>query len=80
MDVIGHQAIGPTFHAICLAALGHEIKVKRIVLIAQEKRLPPVAALRNMVREIGNRDAREPSHGLGLYGINRIYAIGIMSP
>jgi len=41
------------------AALGHEIAVERIVAVREENRLPPVAALRDMMRPTGHDNAGE---------------------
>ena len=56
VDVIGHQTISPDFHRFCLAPLGHQRQVGRVILVAEERRLPTVSALGDVVRHPGNNN------------------------
>jgi hypothetical protein len=49
-----------------IRSLGQKIQIKRIIAWFEKRLLPPVAALRNVVRNAGKNCAREPSHNLGL--------------
>jgi hypothetical protein len=51
MNVIGHQAIRPNPNPTLRGPLGHRFQVGRVVFLAEERLLPPIAALRNVVRQ-----------------------------
>jgi uncharacterized oligopeptide transporter (OPT) family protein len=46
--------------------LREQIEVKRRVIILEERPLPPVTALADMVRDAGEDETGEASHGLKL--------------
>lgn len=54
--MVRHQAIGRADDAVGTAALRHQVAVKRIVAIFGEDRLPPVAALGDVMGQIRNDD------------------------
>ena len=45
VNVVGHQTIGPDRHAVLAALVRQEIAIERIVVVAKEDALAPVAAL-----------------------------------
>ncbi len=51
VDVVRHQAIGRADHAVGAATLRHQVAVERVAAFLGEQSLPPVAALRDMVRQ-----------------------------
>ena len=59
MDVIGHQAPGPDLD---VGSAAEEIAIERIVIATEERLLPAVAALGDMVRDTGNDDPGETGH------------------
>jgi hypothetical protein len=63
VDVVGHQAIGPHFRLRAIGGAGEQIEIERIVSLLEECRLPPVAALGNVVGNAGNDDAGQTGHG-----------------
>jgi len=49
VHVVGHQAVGPAGDPGRRAVLGQEPAVGRVVLVAEEDRLAPVATLRHVM-------------------------------
>ena len=62
MDVIGHEAPGPDLDVGGAAGAAQEIAIERIVIGPEERLLPAVAALGDMVRDTGNDDPGETGH------------------
>ena len=60
--VVWHEAIGPDFDPLLPAPLGHQIQVGRIVVVAKERRLSAVAALRYVMRHPRNNQPRQSCH------------------
>ena len=79
MDVIGQQAIGPAGDAIPLASLGEQIAIQRIIVGFREHLLPTVAALRDVMGNVGDDYAGKTSHGATQHE-SRDLAMCIMSP
>ena len=79
MQSIRPAAICPARNAVGLAALAHEIAIKRIVARFDKQILQPVAALRDMKKRVGNHDAGAAGHAVGLHERGN-YAIGMASP
>src|SRR3984957_3211636 len=79
MDVIGQQAIGPAGDAVLLASLGEQIAIQRIIAGLREQLLAPVAALRDVMGNVGNDNAGKTGHGAAQHG-SRDSAMCIMSP
>ena len=50
MDMVRHQAVAPHLDASDPATLRDQSTIFGIVILAEENRLPPVAALRNVMR------------------------------
>lgn len=65
VNVVGHQAIGPDLGACPLGRLGQQVQIERIIALFEESLLPAVAALRHMMRQSGNDETGEASHGGG---------------
>ncbi len=62
VDVVGHQAIRPDFHAALSARLGHQLEIGVIIVLLEEGHLPAVAALRGMVRIARNNNSCDACH------------------
>jgi len=63
VHVVGHQAIGPDLTAGAARGFGEEVTVERVVGVFEERLLAAVAALRDVIGNAGNDDAREPGQG-----------------
>ena len=62
VNVVGHQTIGPDRDAL-FAALGRqEIAIERIVVVAKEDALAPVAALRDVMGKAGKDELGDAGH------------------
>ena len=79
MNMVGHQAIGPAGHAIGAATLGHQIAIERVVARLDEQRLPPIAALGDVVGKVGDDDAGQTGHW-SIIPLSDNYAIDMASP
>src|SRR4051812_44416675 len=66
VNMVGHQAVRPDLDPRAAAGLGHERDVESVVVGAEEGALPAVAALGEVVRQIGNHGAGHSSHAPGL--------------
>jgi hypothetical protein len=55
--MVGHQAIGPDADLVLAAPLAEQIEVGAVVIVAEERLLPPVASLRDVVRAVGDNDS-----------------------
>lgn len=62
MHVIRHQAERETGDTCRCACFGDQAQVERIIALREEYLLPPVATLRDMVREARNDNAGESGH------------------
>ena len=62
MDVVGHQAIGPYFHARLAGLLGQEIAIDLVVPVLEEDRFTPVPTLGDVMGETGNDHASQARH------------------
>ena len=63
MDVVRHEAIGPHRDARLATALAEKIEIEQIVVVAEEDIQAPVAALRDMMRQIGDDETSDAGHG-----------------
>jgi len=63
MDVIRHQAIRPHFHHLVPTPLPHQINVGLVVLGAEERLLPPIPPLGDVVRETRGDYPSNARHG-----------------
>ncbi len=59
VDVIGHQTVRPDLDASFPGLLGKEAAIDLLVAVFEEDRLPAIAALRHVMRAVGNDDASE---------------------
>ena len=50
VDVIAHQTVGEHLHPMLVAILPQRVQLRMAVLIGEERRFAPVAALCHMVR------------------------------
>jgi len=62
VDVVGHQTVRPDLDAAGGAVPGHERQVRLVVGVREERRQPPIAALRDMMRVTRNHHSRQPCH------------------
>ena len=62
MNVVGHEAIGPTGE-VGAAALGEQVAIEGIIARLGEQRLSTIAPLRHVMGRAGNGDARKTGHG-----------------
>lgn len=65
VNMIVHQAPRQTTDTRRGTALCHQIEIKTPVHIPKKDRQPPIAPLRNMMRNFRNDEASEPGHALG---------------
>jgi hypothetical protein len=79
MHVVGHQAADPARHGVEPALPGQKVAVERVVARLRKQRLPPVAALRYMIGNVGDDDAGETRHQAIISG-SGILVMHIMSP
>ena len=79
MRSIRPQTIGPAGNVVARAGLGKKIAIKGVVAGLRQQLLPAVAALRDVMRDIGNDDAGKTRHGAAEHGSGD-HAMGIMSP
>jgi hypothetical protein len=69
--MVGHQAVGPDFHAGLVRLLAQQVAVVLLIAILEEDGLTPIAACGHMVRTSRDDDAREPSQSEGLAGLQQ---------
>ena len=63
VGVVGHQAVTQEGKLVQLGILAEQLQIGEAVGVVGQDDLPSVAALRNMVRNVNDNDARESSHG-----------------
>ena len=66
VHVVRHEASGPDAHAVRLSLLGHQGEIAFVVGVGEERRQPPVAALRDVMRISRNDHPCKPCHALNL--------------
>ena len=77
MNMIGHQAVAQHAEFMHFGILSEQRQIGDPVDIAGKNKLPSVAPLRNMMRNIDDDNPSEPAHvsnvseGLGLTGAGR---------
>jgi len=57
MHVVRHEAVRPDADLVLAAPLDEQIEVRAVVILAEERRLPPIAPLRDMMRTIRNHNS-----------------------
>jgi hypothetical protein len=60
--MVGHQAIGPDFRFGLMSELGHELHVVAVIIVTEERLLPAIPPLCDMMRVTGNNQAAHPGH------------------
>ena len=63
MNVVWHQAISPTRNPRRFATGGQKIPEGDVVCIIKKNLLPPIAALRDVMRKTGDDEAGDTGHG-----------------
>ena len=66
VDVVGHQHPGPDLDAGGAGALGEQVAVEGVVLVAEEGGRPAIAALSDVVRVSGKDGTGKAGHALGI--------------
>ena len=61
--MVRHQAIGSYCDPLAPAGLTQKIAVERVVVLAEEHPLAPIAALGHMMRQIGNDEPADTRNG-----------------
>ena len=62
MHVVGHQHPSPDLDACCARVLGQKIAIETIVVIAEKRARPPVAALGDVVRDSRKHRSGKTGH------------------
>jgi hypothetical protein len=62
MNMIRHQTVYPDLSIISLAPSGHELLVKRIILLTEKRLLSAVSSLSDMMRIAGYDHSRYSRH------------------
>jgi hypothetical protein len=57
MNMIRHEAVRPDADLVLAAPLDKQVKVRAVVILAEERRLPPIAPLRDMMWTIRNHNS-----------------------
>jgi len=63
MDVVRHEAVGPDLDPMPVAPFAHEGEVQEVVVSAEERLLPAVTPLRDVVRQERDDRAGHAGHG-----------------
>ena len=63
VEVVGHQAIAPNREALLSRLLAQEIAIKFVIIVAEEHFFPPIAALRDVMRQSRNDKAGHARYG-----------------
>ena len=79
MHVVRHQTVSRADHAVKFQPLGEEVAVKREIRRLGEYLHPAVAALGDVMGNVGKDDTSEPRHEAYWRG-KAIMSIGIVSP
>lgn len=66
--MVRHEAVGPDFNLLLAAPLGHQIEIGLVVVVAEERLLTPIAALRHVVRHARYNHSCKSSHADTLPG------------
>ena len=62
MPMIGHQAVGPDFHARFAATLVQKVEIELVIVVGTEHVQAPVATLGHRVRQSGDNEASDAGH------------------
>ena len=71
MNVVGHQAPCPDGHPAGPAMLAQEFNIEPVIILTEEHRLAPIAALGDVVRDVGHDRPRKLGHGVSLSSADR---------
>src|SRR5438093_10570979 len=63
VHVIWHQAVAPYLATCLFGGFGEDVTIEGIVAVAEEGLLTAITALGHMMRDTGNDEARQTSHG-----------------
>ena len=62
MHMVGHQAVAQQRQLVELYVFPEEIQIHQTLVIGREQKLPGIAALRHMVRDIYDYDTGKTCH------------------
>ncbi len=62
MHVVRHQAICPARDGVGATTLRKEVAIQFVIAAFEKQPLPTIAALSDMVRRVGENDARQAGH------------------
>jgi hypothetical protein len=62
VHVIRHQTISPHLYTAARAPMGHQLQVGFIILVAEERLLPTITPLRDMMRKPSSYNPCNPRH------------------
>ena len=65
VHMIRHETVGPHGYARLCLRLCQQFQIGAIIVIAEERLHPPIAALSNMVGVTRNNQSRHPCHDQG---------------
>ena len=68
VDVVEHKTISPDLDLRLTGLLGQQIAVDFMIAALEEDRLPPIAALRHVMREAGKDHSGETGHEVNVPG------------
>ena len=63
MDVVGHQALCPDGNPTGTAMPAQQLDIKSVVVVTEEHRLAPIAALGDVMRHVRDDRASKLCHG-----------------
>src|SRR5271170_6540136 len=62
MDMVRHQHVGPDRHGGLISSFTQQVAIEPIIVIAEEHALAPIAALRDVMRQVRNDVAGDAGH------------------
>jgi hypothetical protein len=62
--MVAHQAISPDAETILSPVPAQQIEIETAVCVREERNLPAVSSLSDVVRKTGYNHARDPRHAL----------------
>ena len=77
MDVVRHQAVRPHRHARLAAALAQQVEIETIILVAEERLHPPIAAPRHVIGQIRDDETGDAGPWRGSWPSHRNLATAL---
>lgn len=79
MDMIGHQAIGPYLDMRPTRRFSEQVEIEGVVALFEERLLAAVTALRHMMRDARQDQAREASHDDRISRLRKLSNLGVFA-